>query len=162
MGFIGTLLGIIGFGIGVPIGLVMGYLLFIYFESRDVFKDPVTKPLEEVDVCSLVDLMPELPLWVLKPDYERVDWLNKFIQHMWPYLDKVVCGTIKSTMKPYFAQYTGRFHIESIEFENLTLGTLPPMIDARGRLRAEGHGRRYDGHPWIIPFRAGTYKKRSC
>lgn len=130
MGLLGTLVGIIGFGIGVPIGLVLGYLIFIYFGPQDVIKDPVSRaPLEEIDSNSLVDLLPELPLWVMKPDYERVDWLNKFVRHMWPYLDKAICGAIKSAMKPYLAEYTGRFKVDSLEFEILSLGTLPPLID---------------------------------
>ncbi|XP_027073042.2 synaptotagmin-3 [Coffea arabica] len=130
MGLLGTLVGIIGFGIGVPIGLVLGYLIFIYFGPQDVIKDPVSRaPLEEIDSNSLVDLLPELPLWVMKPDYERVDWLNKFVRHMWPYLDKAICGAIKSAMKLYLAEYTGRFKLDSLEFEILSLGTLPPLID---------------------------------
>ncbi|XP_020261612.1 synaptotagmin-2 isoform X1 [Asparagus officinalis] len=34
-------------------------------------------------------MLPEIPLWVKNPDFDRIDWLNKFIEYMWPYLDKV-------------------------------------------------------------------------
>jgi Ca2+-dependent lipid-binding protein len=47
---------------------------------------------------------------------------------MWPYLDKAICNTIISTTKPIFDQYIGKYGIESIEFETLTLGTLPPIF----------------------------------
>ncbi|KAG8645252.1 hypothetical protein MANES_10G047400v8 [Manihot esculenta] len=47
---------------------------------------------------------------------------------MWPYLDRAICATIKSTTKPIFAEYVGKYMIEAIEFEHLTLGTLPPTI----------------------------------
>ncbi|TYH22147.1 hypothetical protein ES288_A04G103800v1 [Gossypium darwinii] len=36
MGLVGCLLGTIGFGIGVLIGLFIGFLLFIYNEPADV------------------------------------------------------------------------------------------------------------------------------
>ena len=36
MGFFSTILGFFGFGIGVTIGLVAGYFLFIYFQPTDV------------------------------------------------------------------------------------------------------------------------------
>jgi hypothetical protein len=36
MGFLGSLLGIIGFGIGIPVGLLLGFFLFIYVEPGDV------------------------------------------------------------------------------------------------------------------------------
>lgn len=36
MGFVSTLLGIIGFGIGIPLGLVMGFFFFIYSKPDEV------------------------------------------------------------------------------------------------------------------------------
>ncbi|KAK9126664.1 hypothetical protein Scep_015510 [Stephania cephalantha] len=130
MGFVGTVLGLIGFGFfGLPIGLLLGFLLFIYSKPKpQPLQEPVTRQLFELDHDDLFDLLPEIPLWIKNPDYERVDWLNKFIYDMWPYIDKAVCGIIRSTTKPIFAEYIGKFLIESIEFESLTLGSLPPTI----------------------------------
>ncbi|KAK9127467.1 hypothetical protein Syun_016264 [Stephania yunnanensis] len=91
-------------------------------------QEPVTRQLFELDHDDLFDLLPEIPLWIKNPDYERVDWFNRFIYDMWPYIDKAVCGIIRSTTKPIFAEYIGKFQIESIEFESLTLGSLPPTI----------------------------------
>lgn len=95
MGFLGSLLGILGFGVGIWIGLIVGYFLFIYFEPRDVKDYPESTPFDEIEPNSLVDLLPELPLWVLNPDYERVDWFNEFIANMWPYLDKSILANIR-------------------------------------------------------------------
>jgi hypothetical protein len=36
MGFFSTVLGFFGFGIGVTLGFVIGYYLFIYFQPTDV------------------------------------------------------------------------------------------------------------------------------
>lgn len=36
MGFLSTFLGILGFGIGVPIGLLLGFFLFVYDVPDDV------------------------------------------------------------------------------------------------------------------------------
>ncbi|KAF8395245.1 hypothetical protein HHK36_019187 [Tetracentron sinense] len=127
MGFLSSILGIIGFGIGIPVGLLVGFFLFIYFEPNDV-KDPIIRPLLELDSSALQDLLPEIPQWVKNPDSDRVDWLNKFISDMWPYLDKAICGTIRSIAEPIFAEYIGKFQIRSIDFESLSLGTLPPTI----------------------------------
>ncbi|KAK6136047.1 hypothetical protein DH2020_030213 [Rehmannia glutinosa] len=159
MGLLSSLLGILGFGIGFPFGLFIGFYFFIYSESKDVemlaikawlsaFQkfvcrygiekrkmmkwciclDPVIRPLCEIDTVAMEDLMPEIPLWVKSPDYDRVDWLNKFISDMWPFLDKAICGIIRSSAEPIFAEYIGKFKIESIEFKNLSLGNLPPTI----------------------------------
>ncbi|PSR98893.1 Synaptotagmin-3 like [Actinidia chinensis var. chinensis] len=127
MGFLSSFLGILGFGFGIPIGLLIGFYLFVFSEPKDV-EDPMVRPLSEMDTADLQDILPEIPLWVKNPNYDRVDWLNKFLLDMWPYLDKAICGTIRSTAQPMFAEYIGTFHIESIEFENMSLGTLPPTI----------------------------------
>ncbi|KAI3458968.1 hypothetical protein Pfo_015631 [Paulownia fortunei] len=127
MGFLSSLLGVLGFGIGLPFGLFIGFFFFVYSESEDI-EDPVIRPLCELDTVALEDLMPEIPLWVKSPDYDRVDWLNKFISDMWPFLDKAICSIIRSTAEPIFAEYIGKFKIESIEFKKLSLGNLPPTI----------------------------------
>ncbi|KAI6673257.1 hypothetical protein NL676_001163 [Syzygium grande] len=127
MGFINSLLEIVGLGIGVPLGLVVGYFLFLRFEPKDV-KDPLSRPLHEFDTRSLLDLLPEVPLWVKHPDFHRVDWLNRFLRYMWPYLDQAVCNLIRSSAQPIFAEYVGSYQIKALEFEKLSLGTLPPAI----------------------------------
>ncbi|ESR49685.1 Synaptotagmin-3 [Citrus sinensis] len=130
MGFLSSVLGVLGFGfIGLPLGLLVGFFLFIYSKPNDdQVEEPLVTPLCELDTIPLFDLLPEIPLWVKNPDYERVDWLNRFLSDMWPYLDKAICANVRTTAQPIFDEYSGKFKIESIEFENLTLGTLPPTI----------------------------------
>ncbi|KAG8070574.1 hypothetical protein GUJ93_ZPchr0006g43170 [Zizania palustris] len=127
MGFFSTVLGFFGFGVGVTVGLVIGYYLFIYFQPTDV-KDPVIRQLVELDVKSLESMLPEIPHWVKNPDFDRIDWLNKFVENMWPYLDKAICKTAKEIAKPIIAENTAKYKIDSVEFETLTLGTLPPTF----------------------------------
>lgn len=127
MGFFSTILGFCGFGFGISIGLVAGYFLFIYFQPIDV-EDPEIRPLVQHDSETLQRMLPEIPLWVKNPDYDRVDWLNKFILYMWPYLDKAICKTAKNIAKPIIAEQIPKYKIESIEFETLTLGSLPPTF----------------------------------
>ncbi|KAJ4704905.1 synaptotagmin-3 [Melia azedarach] len=127
MGLVSFFLGIIGFGFGIPIGLLVGYFLFIYSESTEI-TEPIIRPVNEFDTSSLLDILPEIPLWVKQPDYDRIDWFNKFVSDIWPHLDKAVCGVIKSNLKPMFAEYVGKYHLKSIDFKSLTLGTLPPAI----------------------------------
>ncbi|XP_047325567.1 synaptotagmin-2-like [Impatiens glandulifera] len=127
MGIISTIMGFFGFGVGITIGLVVGYYLFIYFQPTDV-KDPDIRPLVEQDNETLQRLLPEIPLWVKNPDYDRVDWLNKFIETMWPYLDKAICKTVKTIAEPIIKEQIPKYKIESVEFESLTLGSLPPTF----------------------------------
>ncbi|XP_024991862.1 synaptotagmin-3-like [Cynara cardunculus var. scolymus] len=131
MGFLSIFWGIIGVGIGTVLGVCVGFYFFIYSDPKnEAFKDPVTRPISELDTTSLQDLIPEIPLWLKNPDYDRVDWLNRFVLNMWPYLDKAICATIRQTTEPIVADYVGHGHrpIEAITFETLSLGTLPPII----------------------------------
>ncbi|CAN6485289.1 unnamed protein product [Victoria cruziana] len=60
--------------------------------------------------------------------FMQVDWLNKFLSNMWPYVDKAVCKMAKEIAKPIIAEQIPKFKIDSVEFETLTLGTLPPTF----------------------------------
>ncbi|XP_019451085.1 PREDICTED: synaptotagmin-3-like [Lupinus angustifolius] len=128
MGLLSSLLGIIGFVIGIPLGLLVGFFVFVYPQDTKQVKDPVVRPISELGPKALEELLPEIPLWVKTPDYERVDWLNKFLLDMWPFLDKAICGMIRLNAKPIFAEYIGKYHIKGIEFDKLSLGTLPPTL----------------------------------
>ncbi|KAK9748560.1 hypothetical protein RND81_02G066800 [Saponaria officinalis] len=127
MGFVSTVMGFCGFGVGTTFGLVIGYYFFIFFQSSDV-KDPDVRPLTECDAETLTRLLPEIPLWVKSPDFDRVDWLNKFIEHMWPYLNKAICKTARDISKPIIAEQIPKYKIESVDFQTLSLGTLPPTF----------------------------------
>ncbi|KAJ6812762.1 synaptotagmin-2-like [Iris pallida] len=127
MGFVSAILGFLGFGVGVSAGLVIGYYLFIYFQPTDV-KDPTIRSLVEHDSASLEKMLPEIPSWVKNPDYDRIDWLNRFVERLWPYLDTAICRTAKDIAKPIIAENTEKYKIDSVEFETLTLGSLPPTF----------------------------------
>ncbi|RAL40416.1 hypothetical protein DM860_006486 [Cuscuta australis] len=152
-------MGLFGFGFGITIGLVIGYFLFIYVQPTNV-KEPHIRPLAEQDSDCLQRLLPEIPLWVKNPDFDRLDWLNRFVETMWPYLDKAcfflsffpsppklfffhqelnllmgkncfhqaICKTVKQIADPIIAEQIPKFKIDSVDFEELTLGTLPPTF----------------------------------
>lgn len=37
-----------------------------------MLQDPVIRPFYELDSSALQDILPEIPLWVKNPDYDRV------------------------------------------------------------------------------------------
>ncbi|KAF0892179.1 hypothetical protein E2562_013532 [Oryza meyeriana var. granulata] len=108
-------------------GIVIGYFLFIYFQPTDV-KNVKVRPLVEYDSDSLDDTLPEIPLWLRNPDYDRIDWLNRFLELMWPYLDKAICRIAQDVAKPIIAENKKKYKIDSIKFGTFTLGSLPPTF----------------------------------
>ncbi|KAF9625074.1 hypothetical protein IFM89_017877 [Coptis chinensis] len=59
---------------------------------------------------------------------ESKDWLIGMFELMWPYLDKAICKTAKNIAKPIIAEQIPKYKIDSVEFEELTLGCLPPTF----------------------------------
>ncbi|OIW14713.1 hypothetical protein TanjilG_33055 [Lupinus angustifolius] len=127
MGLLSTIFGFFGFGFGISIGLIAGYFLFLFIQPSHV-QDPQIQPLLDQDSETLQRMIPEIPLWIKNPDFDRVDWLNKLIQCMWPYLDKAICKTVENIAKPIIAEQIPTYKIDSVDFEELTLGSLPPTF----------------------------------
>uniref|UniRef100_A0A0E0N465 Synaptotagmin n=1 Tax=Oryza rufipogon TaxID=4529 RepID=A0A0E0N465_ORYRU len=109
------------------VGIVIGYFLFIYFQPTDV-KNVKVRPLVEYDSDSLDDTLPEIPLWLKNPDYDRLDWLNRFLELMWPYLNKAICRIAQDVANPIIAKNKEKYKIDYIKFETFTLGSLPPTF----------------------------------
>uniref|UniRef100_A0A7N0V5Q2 Synaptotagmin-3-like n=1 Tax=Kalanchoe fedtschenkoi TaxID=63787 RepID=A0A7N0V5Q2_KALFE len=128
MGFFNALLEIIGLGIGITFGLFLGFMFFVYDTPSKNVKDPITRALYTFDSNSILDLLPEVPFWIKHSDYERVDWMNKFLNDMWPFLDKAIGVIMRDTTKPLFDEYIGKYQVKAIDFESLCLGSLPPTV----------------------------------
>ncbi|KAK7338150.1 hypothetical protein VNO77_18750 [Canavalia gladiata] len=107
MGLVGKFLGVLGFAVGISLGLLVGFFLFVYSETKHV-KDPVVRPISDMGPNALQEILPEIPLWMKTPDYELVDWLNNFLLDMCPFLDKAICRIIRNTTRPIFAEYIGK------------------------------------------------------
>ncbi|KAA0045733.1 synaptotagmin-1-like [Cucumis melo var. makuwa] len=127
MGFLNALWSICGFSLGISAGFIVGYFFFIYFKPSHV-KDPEIKPLTEPDPETMQRMLLELPLWVKNPDYDRMDWLNSFIDYLWPYIDKAIAKTVRTVIKPIIAEEIPKYKIQSVEIQELTLGTLSPTL----------------------------------
>ncbi|KAL6504761.1 Synaptotagmin-2 [Orobanche hederae] len=140
---------------GFSAGLVIGYFLFIYSQPNDV-KNPEIRSLAEHTPESLQKLLPEIPLWIKNPDYDRLDWLNKFVEYMWPYLDKAICKMAKQIAEPIISEQIPKYKIDSVEFEALTLGSLPPTFQGMKVYNTEEKelimelGLKWAGNPNIL------------
>ncbi|KAM9440247.1 extended synaptotagmin-2 [Clarias gariepinus] len=62
----------------------------------------------------------ELPPWVHFPDVERVEWLNKTVQQMWPYICQFVDKLFRETIEP--AVKGANAHLSSFCFSKIDMG----------------------------------------
>ncbi|KAI7814894.1 putative extended synaptotagmin-2 [Triplophysa rosa] len=84
-----------------------------FFEQEDTVK----QELEATD----------LPSWVHYPDVERVEWLNKTVKQMWPYVCQFVEKVFKETIEPAIKEASS--HLSTFSFNNIDLGDKPLRIN---------------------------------
>ncbi|BDA44378.1 Synaptotagmin-5 [Coccomyxa sp. Obi] len=110
------------------VGLGIGYsFLQHYYKKR------------QAELNALLNLVPgrkglrtalgDVPSWVAFQEKEKVEWLNRMLQGMWPYYDKAIGAAIKEAVEPMMEQYKPPGLIKKIYFAKLTFGDAPIRID---------------------------------
>ncbi|XP_030629372.1 extended synaptotagmin-2 [Chanos chanos] len=69
----------------------------------------------------------ELPPWVHFPDVERVEWLNKTVKQMWPYICQFVDKLFRETIEP--AVKGANAHLSSFCFSKIDMGDKPLRVN---------------------------------
>ncbi|XP_051559944.1 extended synaptotagmin-2-like isoform X2 [Myxocyprinus asiaticus] len=69
----------------------------------------------------------ELPSWVHYPDVERVEWINKTVKQMWPYVCQFVEKLFKKTIEPAIKEANA--HLSTFSFSKIDLGDKPLRIN---------------------------------
>ncbi|XP_010750262.3 extended synaptotagmin-2 isoform X2 [Larimichthys crocea] len=69
----------------------------------------------------------ELPPWVHYPDVERVEWLNKTVKQMWPFICQFVDKLFRETIEP--AVKGANPHLGSFCFTKIDMGDKPLRVN---------------------------------
>ncbi|OWZ19214.1 hypothetical protein PHMEG_0006568 [Phytophthora megakarya] len=69
----------------------------------------------------------EIPNWLLYPDTDRVEWLNKVFVTGWPYLKKAIENSVLSSLNPVLDTQKPAF-MNSLSIVRLDLGNNTPQI----------------------------------
>ncbi|XP_075936823.1 extended synaptotagmin-2 [Anarhichas minor] len=69
----------------------------------------------------------DLPPWVHFPDIERVEWLNKTVKQMWPYICQFVEKLFRETIEPAVKQSNA--HLSTFCFSKIDMGDKPLRIN---------------------------------
>ncbi|XP_062386796.1 extended synaptotagmin-2 isoform X2 [Sardina pilchardus] len=69
----------------------------------------------------------ELPPWVHFPDVERVEWLNKTVKQMWPFICQFVDKLFRETIEP--AVKGANTHLSSFCFTKIDMGDKPLRVN---------------------------------
>ncbi|XP_063788884.1 extended synaptotagmin-3 [Pseudophryne corroboree] len=69
----------------------------------------------------------QLPAWVHFPDVERVEWVNKVVQQMWPYFGLYVEKLFQEKIEPLIRASNG--HLKAFTFTKVHFGEKSPRIN---------------------------------
>uniref|UniRef100_UPI0037E8EED9 extended synaptotagmin-2 n=1 Tax=Semicossyphus pulcher TaxID=241346 RepID=UPI0037E8EED9 len=69
----------------------------------------------------------DLPAWVHFPDVERVEWLNKTVKQMWPYICMFVEKLFHETIEP--AVKESNAHLSTFCFSKIDIGDKPLRVN---------------------------------
>ncbi|XP_072307060.1 extended synaptotagmin-2-A isoform X2 [Eucyclogobius newberryi] len=69
----------------------------------------------------------DLPSWVHFPDVERVEWINKTIKQMWPYISQFVDKLFHETIEP--AVKASNAHLSTFCFSKVDIGDKPLRVN---------------------------------
>jgi Ca2+-dependent lipid-binding protein len=120
-------LGRFGFSIGwIWIFVGLNFIKTKLWKSRQkrvlALRQAATRE-REVIMTQLQDL----PAWVQFPDTERVEWMNKVINQLWPYIGEYTKQFMKEMIEPQVkASLPGPFR--SFHFDQIDMGDIPLRV----------------------------------
>uniref|UniRef100_A0A8C0W636 Extended synaptotagmin-3 n=1 Tax=Castor canadensis TaxID=51338 RepID=A0A8C0W636_CASCN len=68
-----------------------------------------------------------LPAWIHFPDVERVEWANKIITQIWPYLSMIMEDKIREKLEPKIREKS--MHLRTFSFTKLYFGQKCPRVN---------------------------------
>ncbi|XP_058513106.1 extended synaptotagmin-3 [Ochotona princeps] len=68
-----------------------------------------------------------LPAWIHFPDVERVEWANKVIAQIWPYLSMIMENKFREKLQPKIREKSA--HLRSFTFTKLYFGQKCPRVN---------------------------------
>ncbi|BBN09194.1 hypothetical protein MPTK1_4g17950 [Marchantia polymorpha subsp. ruderalis] len=119
------------------LGGCLGVIVMFSFQLFQIHRSTVRRH-KALQVAQLSELISgdvkriiqkdDQPNWVKFSEFEKVEWLNKELAEVWPFLDKAVSGILREQVEPVLEQYAFGI-IEKLKLKNLTLGNRAPRFD---------------------------------
>ncbi|CAG9823458.1 unnamed protein product [Phaedon cochleariae] len=73
----------------------------------------------------ILETMKELPAWVLFPDVERAEWLNKIIKQFWPFVNFFTKDMLTNFVEAKLRKNLEKYSLKGFHFERIVLGSMP-------------------------------------
>jgi hypothetical protein len=106
--------------------ILLASFLYLLREKQNTAREIKSKMIKAIGINekdAIMARIDELPSWVFFPDKERVEWLNKLLKQVWPYLRVYLSKNIIETVEPILNEYSNAI-IDKLKFEELDLGDI--------------------------------------
>jgi len=70
----------------------------------------------------------DLPAWVFFPDFERVEWVNRVIDQLWPSIGHFITHLLTTQVEPLIIKSLENLALKDFKFNHVLLGNIPPRI----------------------------------
>ncbi|XP_056418289.1 extended synaptotagmin-1 [Hyla sarda] len=124
------LCGYLGFSV---VFVVLGLVLFLSWKTTRSNKWASFKIAcesleseEQITAHTIFKSKKELPSWVTFPDVEKVEWLNKILTQMWPFIGQYLEKLLIDTMAPLVRSCNT--HLSTFHFTKISVGEKAPKV----------------------------------
>nr|GLL37863.1 synaptotagmin-4-like [Ipomoea trifida] len=125
-----------GFFLGIFMGAALGFVLIVFFARyqniRSLKRNDLAATVAAFARMTVQDsrklLPPEVyPSWVVFAHRQKLNWLNRELEKLWPYVDQAASEVIRNSVEPILEQYRPAI-LAALKFSRLTLGTVAPQF----------------------------------
>nr|GMD45778.1 synaptotagmin-5-like [Ipomoea batatas] len=128
-----------GFFLGIFMGAALGFVLIVFFARyqniRSLKRNDLAATVAAFARMTVQDsrklLPPEVyPSWVVFAHRQKLNWLNRELEKLWPYVDQAASEVIRNSVEPILEQYRPAI-LAALKFSRLTLGTVAPQFTGK-------------------------------
>lgn len=110
--------------------LLLALVLYVWKErhsSKKKHKTAIAQQMARDEKSVILARVEDLPSWVNFPDVERVEWINKILDQMWPYIGEYVQEILRTTVEESIRTAMPA-SLKSFKFSKIDMGDIPPRI----------------------------------
>ncbi|CAH9084125.1 unnamed protein product [Cuscuta epithymum] len=125
-----------GFFLGIFFGAALGFGIIVFFARYQTIRS-----LKRIDLATTVAAFARMtvqdsrkilpaeayPSWVVFSHRQKLNWLNRVLDKLWPYVDQAASEVIRNSVEPILEQYRPSI-LAAMKFSKLTLGTVAPQF----------------------------------
>eukprot|EP00250_Pteridium_aquilinum_P000160 c10179_g1_i1 orf=59-1489(+) len=138
LAWLSTLASIARFAVGLLLGLLLSTLLHLAYLHRSHLRRAKALCIAQLSHSGALSFAHRAaPSWLSQQsDYEKVNWLNRELEEIWPSLNEAASGLLKVILQSVLDPYKFSI-IQKITIKSITLGTVSPLL---GGVKFSGGG----------------------